>query len=193
MTLTLVTPPANEPLSLADAKAHLRVDHSDEDTLINALIAAAREDAEDFRNQSFITQTWKLTLDVWPTEPDVIELPRGPVSVTSVKYTDEDGNTSTFASSNYVEDLESEPARLALKRSASWPSDTLQVVNGIEVTYVAGYGDDASDVPAAVVEALKLMIGHYYENREATITGTIISRIPLGAQHLLWKKRVKQF
>lgn len=193
--LEVTSPPAVEPVSTSEAKNHLRVSISDDDTLIDALVAAAREDCEDFRNQSFITQTLVLYLDDWP-EDDVIKLPRGPVqSVTSVQYTDEDDNTSTFASSNYVVDAKSEPARIALKRTASWPSDTLQEVNGVQVTYVAGYGDDAADVPAAIVEAIKLTIGHYYENREDVILGSGLTAttIPQGAQWLLWKNRVKGF
>lgn len=193
--LEVATPPAVEPVSLPEAKDHLRVSISDDDTLISGLIVGARRWCEGFRNESFITQTLELTLDEWPDD-GVIELPRGPVqSVTSVEYTDEDGNTSTFAASNYVVSTASNPGRLALKRSASWPSDTLQELEAIKVTYPAGYGDSADDVPEEVKSAIKLLVGHLYENREHVIIGSglLVTDVPLGVESLLWMERTKGF
>lgn len=193
--LDLDTAPATEPVSLSEAKTHLRVSISDDDALIDALITAARRWCERLRNESFVTQTWKLYADNWPGG-DTIPLPMGPVqSVTSVTYTDEDGNESTLSSSNYLVDTVSRPARIRLKADQSWPTVTLRELNAIVVTYDAGYGDNASDVPEEVVAAIKLLVGHLYENREATVVGSgiTVTEVPLTVKDLLWMDRVKAF
>lgn len=180
MKLTTVTPPAGEPVTLAEAKDHLRVTSDDEDTLIRSLITAARQRMELATWRAFMTQTLRLTLDCWPG-CGRIELPRPPLqSVTSVQYTLEDESVNTFAASNYITDTDSEPGQVALKTtSTSWPSATLQAVNGIQVTYVAGYGD-AEDVPQVLRQGILLIVGHYYENREDVVVGSGLtaSRLP---------------
>ena len=115
---------------------------------------------------AFVSQTWDLYFDNWPGG-DVIGIPLWPLaSVTSVKYTDEDAAESTLSSSDYLVDTVSRPGRLKLKSSASWPSVTLQELNGIVVRFVAGYGDAASDVPDPIKQAILVQVGELYENRE---------------------------
>lgn len=196
MNWKLVTPPAVEPVSLDEAKAQLRVDGDEENDFITGLIAGAREYFEEVAHRALISQTWRLSLDSWPDE---IELPRAPLqSVTSVVYKDADGapttigytdEEGTWVSDTLLVDTESEPGRIVLAASQSWPSDELYRVNPIQITYVAGYGDEAGDVPAHMRQAIKLLIGHWYENREATITGTIMKEIPLGIDSLIWLSR----
>lgn len=192
MTLQLVLAPVEEPVNLdTEVKPHCRVEVDDDDVLLSIYIAAAREWCEDFRRQSFITQTWDLYMDSWPTLP--LELHRGPVqSVTSVKYTDIDGNENTFDSAGYLVDTISEPARLVLKSSASWPTVELQEINGVVVRYVAGYGNAANDVPQSVRQAILLLTGHLYENREQTIDQSL-REIPFGVRELLRPRRVMRF
>ena len=139
-TLSLKTAPVTEPISVAEAKAHMRVDISDDDTLIAALITAARRWIEDLTGIRMVTQTWYYYLDAFPCE-DVITLPIGPVSaVSSVKYTPSGGVQTTFSGSiGYETDLASLPARIALKSGQSWPADTLNRVNGVCIEFVAGY------------------------------------------------------
>ena len=185
MALVLVTAPAVEPISTADAKSHLRVDISDDDTYIDTLVAVARRTAERISRHALITQTWDLLLDAFPAG-DVLEIPLPPLqSVTYVQYTDDDGNTSTFAASSYQVDAEGTPGRIALDFGETWPADMLQTVAGVRVRFVAGFGDAASDVPEDIIHAMKLMIGHWYENREDVTVGAVAREIPKASEFLL--------
>lgn len=189
MTLKLVTEPTVEPVTLAEAKAHLRVDIPDEDALISRYIRTARQVCEVRRRESFITQTYDLYLDAWPAGG--FKLPMGPVqSITSIVYYDEDGNEATWDSSNYITDLVSQPARIVLKSSTSYPSTVLQEVNGVRVRFVAGYGATGASVPEHIRSAMLLLIGHYYENREAVVIGSGLSVNPLpeGVNHVLMRR-----
>ena len=192
--LNLVTGPTVEPVTLDETKLHLRVDITDDDSLIGAKIETAREDVETITRRALITQTWDLYLDAFPSESQ-IELLMPPLqSVTHVKYTDPDGNESTLSSSSYVVDTYSTPGRIVLKDGESWPGDTLQVVNGVEVQFKAGYGDHASDVPRPIRDAVLLLVGHYYENREAVAVGRQRPVVlPMGVEELLWTYRVLRF
>lgn len=165
-----------------------------EDDLLTALITAARQDCEKFQNRRYITQTWELWLDAWP-DKDFIEIPLPPLqSVSSIKYYDTEDTEATFSSDDYFVDTKSEPGRVSLNYGESWPSTTLRPANGVCVTFVAGYGDEASDVPRNIYQAILLLLGHLYENREAVsqITNVAIKELPLGTQSLLWKDRILQ-
>lgn len=192
MAVTVVIPPTREPVDIegADgAKAHLRVDGIDEDGQISAIITAAREFCEDFQARAFVTQTLELTLDAWPAG-SCIKIPRPPLqSVVSVTYTDKDGVDATWDPSNYVVDAKSQPGRIALAYGKSWPSVTLQPVNGVTIRYVAGYGD-AAKVPKKIRQAMLLLVGHWNEHREAVLTGTISKEIELAATALLNQGRI---
>ncbi len=172
MALILITPPTVEPVSLAEAKAHLRVDISDDDTLISSLITTARSHLEDsFRPKAvMINQTWEYIADGWPAS-DTLELrPRPLQSVTSIKYTDAAGVETTFSSTNYLVDTYSRLGRVRLKTASSWPSVTLRELNGLAVRFVAGYGAAGSAVPIQLRQAILLYVGHWYENREPILT-----------------------
>lgn len=163
-SLTLLTPPAAEPVSLASAKVHLRIDHSADDALITDLITAARQMAEAFTGRAFITQTWKLVMDEAPSA-GFIALPRPPLaSVTHVKTYDEADTATTMNASNYFVDTVSQPGRVILRSSGVWPTVS-RSANGFEVQYVAGYGSQASDVPLALRQGILSHIAHLYENR----------------------------
>jgi uncharacterized phiE125 gp8 family phage protein len=192
MAVNIVTAPTIEPVSLEEAKAHVRVDIAADDALIRGLVVAARQMAETITRRALCTQTWDYLLDEFPGE-DQIYLPFPPLqSVTSVKYTDEDDDESTFSSSSYLVDAYSEPGRIRLKSGYSWPGDTLRVVNGVAVRFVCGYGEPG-DVPDAIKSAMLLMIGHWYENREAATVGAVAREVPLGVEALLWPYRVVLF
>lgn len=165
MTLRLITPPATEPVSSAEAKLHLKVDGSTDDTLIAALITAARILCESFQGRGYITQTWELTLDSFPASP--FELPMAPLaSVVSIKYKDADGTEYTVDSGDYVLDLSSEPGRVALADGKSWPSVSLYPVGGVKIRYTVGVAAAAS-VPANVKQAILLTIADWYQDRQA--------------------------
>jgi len=174
--------PAIEPVTLAEAKAHCRIDVTADDDYVSALITAARQWCEKRLGQSFITQTWRLSLDRFP--PHCFELPYSPLlAVSSVTYYDEGNALQTLSTSLYEVDANSRPGRLAPVWGESWPS-TYERMNAVAVTYTAGYGSAASDVPAGVKHAIKLLVGHWYENREAS-TDAESKDIPHGVESLL--------
>jgi len=180
--LVTVTPPAAEPVSLAEAKLHLRVDIADDDTLISGLIVAARSYSERVLRRALITQTLELVLDGWPNG-NTIKLPMPPLQSATVKYTDDDAVEHTLPASEYIVDTASVPGRIVLKDDYSWPTDDLQESGAIRVRYVAGYGAAGTAVPYTILLAIKMLIGHLYENREG-------QGIPNAVDLLLWPDRV---
>ena len=191
MILVRTVEPAAEPVSTAEAKDHVRVDISDDDALIGALIATAREYVEEASRRALVTQTWRFSLEAWP-ETDTIELPRAPLqSVTTFSYTDEDGNSTTLVEgTDYEVDAESEPGKVVLAANQSWPWVDLHPKTPIQITYVAGYGD-ASDVPQRWKQAVLLLVGHWYENRElAVVSGAVPKEIPFAVESLINLDRV---
>jgi len=181
----ILTQPTNEPVSLTEAKLHLRVDITADDNEIAGLVQAATEQVELWARRALVTQTLDYTLDAWP-DGRIITLPRPPlVSVTSITYKSDAGVAATFSSTYYAVDADAEPGRVALLDSASWPSTALYPVSPIKVRYIAGYGA-ASAVPERYKQAIKLLCGHWYENREEVIaTGMAPMQIPLGVRALL--------
>lgn len=213
MGLSLTTAPDLEPLTLDEAKTHLRVDAGDtsQDALISALIQAARESVESFTRRALVTQTWTMTLDRFPVRSAmvpstsgasvyattsgqasgitgaVIRLPYPPLqSVTSITYVDANGATQTLATAEYVVQTDTLPGQIALAYGKYWPTTRSQE-NAVTITYVAGYGAPSS-VPARLRAAMLLILADLYERREATITGTIVAENP-AVQSLLWSAR----
>ncbi len=157
---------------------------SAEDTLLERLITAAREDCEDFQGRAYITRTYELWLDAWP-EGDKIVIPMPPLqAVNSITYYDTAGDDYEMDEADYIVDIENEPGQIVLAYGKSWPSTTLQPVNGICIEFDAGYGAAAADVPSAVKQAILLQIGHLYEHRDEDVP------MPGAVEKLLWKKRV---
>ena len=187
MGLAVITAPATEPVSRTEAKLHLRVDHTEDDTYIDGLITMAREYVEGVKNRALNTQTLEQTFDGFPSDGSPLHLRRPPLaSVTSVTYHDGDGSTSTvLSSSTYFVDTVNQPGRVALQDGETWPSDTLRPANGVIVRFVAGYGSNATDVPEIDRALVKLLVAQFYQNREPVITGSIATKIPLGLEALL--------
>ena len=184
--LSVVTAPSVEPVTLAEAKAHLRVDGTDEDTVISGLIVAAREVCEPKARRAFVTQTLKMSFDEWP-EDDYFRLLRPPLaSVTHVKYYDSAGVLQTMSASDYVVDVAVQPGRVYLEYGKSWPTATLRPGLPIEITYVAGYGAAAA-VPQRYKQAICLLVGHWYENREQVVVapGSSAVQVPFAVMTLL--------
>ena len=182
MGLKLKTAPTTEPITLAQAKLHCRVDHNDEDTLFDALIVAARQHCEGVQNRAYITQTWELWLDNFPNK-DYIEIPLPPLqSVTSVTYYDTNDDDDTF--DDYDVDTNSFVGRIVLKYNKSWPYIILRPSNAVVIEFVAGYGNAAA-VPQTVKQAMLLLISHWYANRETVLVGTVSRHIELAVDALL--------
>lgn len=173
--LVLVTPPAVEPVTLDAAKLHCRVDNdvTADDTLISALITAARQWVEEATGRALITQTWRLALRAFPAEREV-RLPRGPVqSVTSLTYLDRATSLRvTVAPATYLLSSDNWGAELMPAPGATWPTASLaDHPEAVAVTYATGYGAGAASVPQPLVAAMQLLIAHLYANREAVVVG----------------------
>jgi len=188
--LTLSSAPAAEPVSTAEAKTHMRVETSADDTYIATLVVAARRYCEAVQKRAFITQTWKLYLDRFPS---VIRIPKPPLqSVSSIAYLDTNGDSQTLSSSIYTVDTDSEPGIVYEAYNQQWPS-TRDVEKAITVTFIAGYGDASTDVPAEVKHAIKLLVAHWYEHREAVADGVTPADVPLTVKSLLGISRTFSF
>lgn len=187
MGLILITAPATEPVTLTEAKAHLRVTGADDDTYITALITMARQYAEVFTRRALITQTWDLYLDAFPDYDIALPMP-DLQSVTSVTYVDTDGVSQVLSSALYQVDLASIRGRIAPAYNEEWPDTREETYGAVKVRFVCGYGA-ASAVPETIKGAMKLLIGHWFENRMEA-TAETIKQIPMGANNLMWMERV---
>lgn len=155
--------PTELPVSFFDAKTHLRVDHSDEDTLIAALLAAAVSHLDGWSGilgRCLMPQTWRLDLRCF--EGSTICLPFPDVQGVVIEYTDPDGVTQTFPSENYYLINTTSGAKLETVSNLSWPAVYMRP-DAVRVTMVCGY----ATVPAAIKAAILLHLGALYENRGA--------------------------
>lgn len=184
MAAILIDPPVVEPVSLADAKAHMRVDGPEEDQLISALTTAARLHVERLAGLALITQKWSVLLDGWP-DGQAIELPLAPIrSVDSLKVYGDDDVATVIDPAQYHADLASRPARLVRRSTVYWAPPG-RVANGIEIDITAGYGAAAGDVPETLRRAILLLAAHWFENRAAVEEGSALRQTPLAVQALL--------
>lgn len=175
--------PTAEPLDIEEAKLHLRVTSDKENNLIAMLIKAARGAAESYTYRQLVTATFEWKLDTFPSDSEVLRPPSPPlISVGSITYLDTAGASQTFSSASYSDDTHSEPGRIYLADNVSWP-DTQSIQNAVTVTYNAGYGA-ASAVPEQIKQGMLIALGNWYENRESTISGTIIAKVPLSVESL---------
>ena len=183
MELQLVTAPTLEPVSVNEAKHHLRVSDSQEDQFIDTLIKAARELAEVETERSFLTTRWKQTFRCWPGSE--IRLERPPLqSVVSVAYVDENEASQTLTeTTHYVVDTTSTPGKIWRAADTSWPSVSTEAPHPIEITFDAGWSI-ASTVPQSIKQAILLLVGHWYEHREA-VTERNMHHAPRAAKALL--------
>lgn len=185
--LVLKTGPATTAISLAEAKAFLRVDsdYDDDDSYITSLIGVATNVVEQFTRRRLITQTYNIYYDEFPPYMD---LQVGNVaSVTHVKYYDTDNTLQTLDTSQYDVDIRVKPGRIYQAEDGNFP-DTYERANSVEVEFVVG--SSASDVEDAIKQAMYIVIGRYYENRQDVVTGTIASELPLMVEHLLTPYRL---
>lgn len=164
MPSILVTPPQAEPVTLAEAKAHMRISHGDEDQLIAALISSARRVAEARTGLCLIRQVWMQFRDRWP-EDGVIALAVAPVlGVEELAVFGEDDGKAVIEPSHYVVDGASRPPRVLLRGSRIWQRPG-RAVNGIAVTVEVGFGASGETVPEPLRLAMLQLVAHWYENR----------------------------
>lgn len=189
--LSQTTAPTEEPITVDDAKLHCRIDEDADNLEIARLIRAARELVESETSRQLATATYTLKLDRFPCGGRPIRPPRPPLqSVTSITYLDSGGVSTTWDSSNYIVDTSVEPGRISLAYNAFYPTYRIQSFP-ITIVYVAGYGA-ATAVPEGIKHAMRLLIGNWYENRESSISGTIIGEVPLAFERLLSNYRLPE-
>tara|TARA_Y100000004_G_scaffold196046_1_gene264837 strand:- start:424 stop:1008 length:585 start_codon:yes stop_codon:yes gene_type:complete len=176
-------------VTTAEAKTHLRVDNSDDDTLIANLIVAATQAAQNYTNRFFINHSVRMDCDTWDETEYFYKSPI--FSSTQVEYY---GTSATvydvWDSSNYIVDKVHEPARLLLQEDKTYP-DLADRKAAIKLTYVSGYGTAASDVPQGIKQAVLLMVGNWYENRQEVVVGRIATEMPKSATYLLDQYKVQ--
>ena len=185
--LVLKTGPATTAISLAEAKAFLRVDsdYDDDDSYITSLIGVATNVVEQFTRRRLITQTYNIYYDEFPP---YIDLQVGNVaSVTHVKYYDTDNTLQTLDTSEYDVDIRVKPGRIYQAEDGNFPN-TYERANSVEVEFVVGSA--ASDVEDAIKQAMYIVIGRYYENRQDVVMGTQVNELPLMVEHLLTPYRL---
>jgi len=190
-TYKKVTDSASEPVSLSDMKLHLRVDGTGEDTVIAAYQKAARIYCEEYTGRAFINQTWRMRLDDFPTSYDNrfsygdIYLNRAPLSsVSSITYIDPDGVSQTLSTDIYEIDTDSEVGLIRLKYNQSYPA-VRNHPQSVTVNYIIGYGATAASVPEHFIQAIKLLTGHFYEQREPVSFANNMYEVPFTVKALL--------
>lgn len=187
MALKLVIPPTELPVTLAEAKAHLRVDTNDEDALIAFLIQSATQhfDGKDgLLNRALKPQLYELTFDVFPSSEIAIPI-RPLISVDSINYDDTDGIVRPVSDGDYFVDYQSDPAWIVPAEGFVWP-DTFAAVNAVRVLFTAGYLDGSGDqttVPAPIRNAILETVHDKYEHR-GSVSEDGYAAIPVPATAL---------
>lgn len=173
------------------AEVQKQVGDTSEEAYLTALITAAREYCEGFQNRAYITQTWEASWDYWPCRE--IELPKGRLqTVDTVSYKNSDGVTTELTeTTDYVYSTRGILGRLTQAYGKTWPSFTAFPLDAVVVEFTCGYGDTAASVPAKVIQAMKMLISHWYENRTPlTETGQAPEEIAFAVSALLWMDRI---
>lgn len=181
MSAILLTAPALEPVSLAEAKAFLRVEHDGDDGVIAALTASARIHLERQTRRGFVNQAWRLVRDRWP-DNGRIEVRPGPLrSLDAARIYDAGGIAHSLDTQAFVPDLSTVSLAFA-PWSLAAPGRSAA---GIELDVTVGYGDAASDVPESLRQAIRLLIAHWYDNRGQVSAGRSIAMLPTTVAALI--------
>jgi uncharacterized phiE125 gp8 family phage protein len=197
MGLKLVTAPAEQPITLAQAKQQCRAtEFTDDDDLIQLFIDASVDFADGpsgFLGRALIDQTWDYYLDEFPAS-GLIQIPLPPlIEVVGLFYRDGDGNEQEWTSTNYVVDQSGNPGNISLASGVSWPTP-IDESEAVRIRFRAGYLDQSDSpavesVPGAIKAALLIHVADLYANRESAITGTIVAKLPWSAEALLRRYR----
>jgi len=181
LRLNLKTVPAVEPVTLDEAKLHLRVDSADDNALITALITTARQLAERETKRAFITQTWEMYLDFAPAE---IDIPKPPLQATglAIKVIDDAAAETVVSATTYdIDASDNSPGRVKLRSGCTWPYH--RGFASFVIEFKAGYGLLATDVPEALKQGILQLLSHLYDNRGA-------EEIPKGIKDLFWPFKI---
>lgn len=208
-SIEIVTQPAREAVELNDVRRHIKASSNDDNFSISLIVEAARHYIEKASGRYLINTEMKMYLNEWGSgempwwdgmregafvdQADYIEIPYGPLqSVTHIKTYDDTDTATTWASTNYfVDNRKQDLGRIKPRSGQSWPVFT-RPTNGIEIQFVAGYGETAKDVPANVKLALMMQCAHLYQNRGDLITGSIVTEAPRGVEDLINQFKIKR-
>ncbi len=184
MALVLTRAPTVEPITVADAKAHLRIEGSSEDVVLASLVLTSRLHVETALGLALLSQGWTLTLDEWPAA-GVLHLPIRPLlSVDAVRVLPSSGAPALLHPSTYIVDTTGWRGRIVRAFGSDWPRPG-KSANGIEIELTTGFGTSAADVPAPIAQALLLLVAHWYERRDPVEIGSAAARIPAAVSNLL--------
>lgn len=166
-SLTRYVAPAAEPVTLSEAKAHCRVDTSNDDSYISTLISTARQYIEEVLDISMITTVWETRYDAFPLWEIILPRPPMQSGLVTVIYRDEAGTsrTITSAASAFQTDFYATPGRIYPNYQDTWPA-VRGDENSVVVRWSAGYGASGSSVPAILKHAILLLVAHWYEQRQ---------------------------
>ena len=173
------------------ANVILNQGYTAEDVYLTSLITAARIYCEEYQSRAYITQSWELALDSWPCR--VIDIPKGCLqSIDSIKYTDSNGAITTMTeNTDYIYSTRGILGRLTTPYGKPWPSFTPYPIDAIVIEFTCGYGDDATDVPVKIIQALKLLVGHWHFHRiPVDETGGNVKEVEFTLSALLWMDRI---
>jgi uncharacterized phiE125 gp8 family phage protein len=168
-----------EPISLAEAKAFLRIEHDDDDDVITALITGARVYVEAQTRRALITQSWRLTRDAWPQTGRLAVRPGPLQSLQAARVYDGGSAPVELDVGGFFPDVAGSELVFA-----PWVMPAAERAAGIQLDVTVGYGDAAVDVPEPLRQAIRLLTGHWYENRGVTAPGTT-STLPVTVPALL--------
>lgn len=188
MALVMTSGPATEPVTVAEAKAHLRIDHAAEDVLIASLILTSRLHVEAALGIALVAQGWRLLLDRWP-RGTIVRVPIAPlIAVSEIRVRAADGAPTVVPALEYAVDAASSEPRI-VRVATRWPAPGL-VAHGIEIDVTAGFGTTAAEVPQPIRQAILMLVAHWYEHRDPIEIGSEATVIPLAVSELLmpWRR-----
>ena len=185
------TAPTISPISVAEAKQHLRVDHDSDNNYISSLIKVATASAENYLRRGIMQQTRRWDGCEFPSGGWVLDLPPL-VSVSSLDYTATDGSTVTVGSSVYEVDTTSVPGRVYLGKDQTWPTPIESLHDAVRLSFVTGHATSSSAVPVEYKHAIKLMVERWYEHRGEVASGSL-KQMPHGVEALLTPTRNMRF
>lgn len=189
MGLVLVTGPTSDPISLAEARAHARVTSDDDDGLIVGYILAARQYIEEITGRALLSKIFDFKIDGWPRSAE-IELPRVPlISVISVSYVDTAGATQSLAADQYQVVTSDLIGRIVPAYGVTWPQVRSQP-ESVTVRFDAGHGTNPGSIPEALRQAVLLLVGYWYDVREAVNIGNTVNEMPFAVDSLIAPYRV---
>ncbi len=186
MSALLLSPPAAEPISLAEAKQFLRVAHDDDDDVIGALIAGSRIHVEAQTRRALITQTWRIALDTWPASGAIPIVPSPLQQVSAARVYRADNTAETINLASFALDLAADPNVILFSPGVLPMPGRTQA--GTELDVAVGYGDAGDDVPEPLRQAIRLLLAHWYENR--SVVGTGATALPHNVTALIAPYRI---